>query len=155
MIDYTEDDNSRKSQSHSPCTCSFSKNASKEKSDFEIVLEGDDQPSDLEGDGYTDLFSEECNHLVKISISEENLIAIQDQKYEDIAKTRHVEEMNNVSAETYKEHEVLKSEFFDEVVDVSPRNCHVFSLHGFLEDQFDNMQGNLQLGQLSHGQPMI
>ena len=40
MIDYTEDDNSRKSQSCSPSTCSFSENASKEKSDFEIVVEG-------------------------------------------------------------------------------------------------------------------
>ena len=40
MIDYIEDDNSRKSQSCSPSTCSFSENASKEKSDFEIVVEG-------------------------------------------------------------------------------------------------------------------
>ena len=40
VIDYTEDDNSGKSQSCSPSTCSFSKNASKEKSDFEIVVEG-------------------------------------------------------------------------------------------------------------------
>ena len=37
--------------------------------------------------------------------------------------------MNDVSAEAYKEYEVLKSEILDEVVDVSPRNCHVFSLH--------------------------
>ena len=72
------------------------------------LLEGDDQPSDLEGDGCTDLFSEEWNQPVTISVSEENLIAIQDQKYEDIAKTRHAEEMNDVSAETYKEYEVLK-----------------------------------------------
>ena len=87
VIDYIEDDDSRKSQSCSPSTCLFSENASKEKSDFEFLvegrllhvdqihitpkdlheyiklsfLEGDDQPSDLEGDGYTDLFSEECN----------------------------------------------------------------------------------------------
>ena len=40
VIDYTEDDNSGKSQSCSPSTCSFSENASKEKSDFEIVVEG-------------------------------------------------------------------------------------------------------------------
>ena len=172
-----EDDNSRKYQSCSPCTCSFSKNASKEKSDFEIVvegglphvdqihitpkylheyiklylLEGDEQPSDLEGEGYTNLFFEECNQPITISVSEENLIAIQDQKYEDIAKTRHVEEMNNVYAETYKEHEVLKSEVLDEVVDVSPGNCHMFCLHGSFEDQFDSVQGNLQLGKLSHG----
>ena len=117
------------------------------------LLEGDDQPSDLEGDEYTDLFSKECNQPVTISISEENLIAIQDQKYEDIVKTRHVEEMNNVYAETLKEHEVLKSEVLDEVVDVSPRNCHMFSLHGSFEDRFDSVQGNLQLGRLSHGQP--
>ena len=40
VIDYTEDDNSGKYRSCSPCTCSFSENESKEKSDFEIVLEG-------------------------------------------------------------------------------------------------------------------
>ena len=82
MIDYTEDDNSGKYQSCSPSTCSFSENVIKEKSDFEIVVEGrplhvdqihispkdlhdymkislleeDDQPSDLKGDGCTDLF---------------------------------------------------------------------------------------------------
>ena len=82
MIDYTEDDNSGKSQSYSPSTCSFSENASEEKSYFEIVVEGrllhvdqiqispkylheyiklslleeDDQPSDLKGDGCTDFF---------------------------------------------------------------------------------------------------
>ena len=61
--------------------------------------------------------------------------------------------MNNVSAKTYKEHEVLKSEVLDEVVDVLPGNCHVFSLYGSFEDKFDSMQGNLQLGRLSHGQP--
>ena len=103
MIDYTEDDNSGKSQSYSASTCSFSENASEEKSDFEIVVEGiplhvdqihispkdlydymkislleeDDQPSDLKGDGCTNLFSEECNQPVTISISEENFIAIQ------------------------------------------------------------------------------
>ena len=48
----------------------------------------------------------------------------------------------------------MESESVNEVVDVSPRNFHVFSLHGSFEDQFDSMQGNLQLGQLSHGQPM-
>ena len=62
-----------------------------------------------------------------------------------------IDEMNDVSAEAYKEYEVLKSEILDEVVDVSPRNCHVFSLHGSCEDQFDSVQGNLQLGKLSHG----
>ena len=85
MIDYTEDDNSGKYQSCSPSTCSFSENASKEKSDFEIVVEGiplhvdqihispkdlhdymklslleeDYHPSDLKGDGCSDLISEE------------------------------------------------------------------------------------------------
>ena len=39
-------------------------------------------------------------------------------------------------------------------MDVSPRNCHMLSLHGSFEDQFDNMQGNLQLGQRSHGKQM-
>ena len=39
MIDYIEDDNYGKSQSCSPSTCSFSENASEEKSDFEIVVE--------------------------------------------------------------------------------------------------------------------
>ena len=61
-----------------------------------------------------------------------------------------IEEMNDFSAEAYKEYEVLKSEILDEVVDVSPGNCHVFSLHSSFEDQLDNVQGNLQLGQLSH-----
>ena len=82
MIDYTEDDNSGKSQSCSPSTCSFAEIASKNKSDFWIVVEGrpmhvdqiqispkdlhdymklslleeDDKPSDLKGDGCTDLF---------------------------------------------------------------------------------------------------
>ena len=55
-------------------------------------LEEDDQPSDLKGDGCTDLFSEECNQPVTISVSEENSIAIQDQKYENIVETRHVED---------------------------------------------------------------
>ena len=40
VIDYTEDDNSGKYQSCSPSTCSFSENASKEKLDFEIMVEG-------------------------------------------------------------------------------------------------------------------
>ena len=40
VIDYTEDDDSRKYQSCSPSTCSFSENESKEKSYFEIVVEG-------------------------------------------------------------------------------------------------------------------
>ena len=62
--------------------------------------------------------------------------------------------MNDVSAKAYKGYEVLKSESLDEVVDVSPGNCHVFSLHGSFEDQFDSVQGNLQLGQLSHGKIM-
>ena len=39
-------------------------------------------------------------------------------------------------------------------MDFSPRICHEFSLHGSFEDQFDSMQGNLQLGQLSHGKIM-
>ena len=63
--------------------------------------------------------------------------------------------MNDVSSKAYKEYEVLKSEILDEVVDVSPGNCQMFSLHGSFEDQFDNMQGNLQLGQPSHGKKMI
>ena len=54
-----------------------------------------------------------------------------------------IEEMNDVSTEAYKEYEVLKSEILDEVVDVSPGNCHVFSLHGSFEDQFDSVQENL------------
>ena len=39
-------------------------------------------------------------------------------------------------------------------MDVSPGNCHEFSLHGSFEDQFDSVQGNLQLGQLSYGKIM-
>ena len=56
------------------------------------LLEEDDQPDDLKGDGRTDLFSEECNQPVTISVSEENFIAIQDQKYENIVETEHVED---------------------------------------------------------------
>ena len=63
----------------------------------------------------------------------------------------HVEERTGISFEM---NEVVKSEILDEVVDVSPRNCHEFSLHISFEDQFDSMQGNLQLGQLSHGKIM-
>ena len=117
MIDYTEDDNSGKSQSCSPSTCSIFENASKVKSDFEIVVEGrplhvdqihispkylhdymkislleeDDHPSDLKGDGCTDLFFEECNQPITIYVSEENFIAIQDQKHENRVETKHVE----------------------------------------------------------------
>ena len=117
MIDYREDDNSEKSQSCDPSICSFSENASKEKSYFEIVVEGrplhvdqihispkylhdymkislleeDDQPSDLKGDGCTNLFSEECNQPVTIYVNEENIIAIQEQKYENKVETKHVE----------------------------------------------------------------
>ena len=32
------------------------------------LLEEDDQPSDLKGDGCTDLFSEECNHTVMLDV---------------------------------------------------------------------------------------
>ena len=56
------------------------------------LLEEDDQPSDLKGDGCTDLFSEECNQPITIYVSEENFIAIQDQKYENIVETEHVED---------------------------------------------------------------
>ena len=39
-------------------------------------------------------------------------------------------------------------------MDVSPKTCHEFSLHGSFEDQFDSVEGNLQLGQPSHGKKM-
>ena len=51
----------------------------------------DDQPSDLKGDGCTNLFSEECNQPVRISVSEENIIATQDQKDENKVDSKHVE----------------------------------------------------------------
>ena len=54
------------------------------------LLEEDDHPSDLKGDGCSDLISEECNQPITISVSEENFIAIQDQKYENRVETRHV-----------------------------------------------------------------
>ena len=54
----------------------------------------------------------------------------------------------------HEKNEVVKSEYLDEVVDVLPGNCHTFSLHSSFEDQFDSMQGNLQLGQHSHGKIM-
>ena len=37
------------------------------------------------------MFSEECNQSVTISVSEENFIAIQHQKYENRVKIEHVE----------------------------------------------------------------
>ena len=117
VIDYIENDNSGKYQFFGPLTCLFSEIASKEKSDFEkmvdeIPLHVDqiqispedlheyikpsllvqyDHPSDLKGDGCTNLFSEECNQPVTISVSEENLIAIQDQKDEKRVDSEHVE----------------------------------------------------------------
>ena len=66
----------------------------------------------------------------------------------------HVEEQSGISFETHENNEVVKSEILDEVVDVLPGNCHEFSLHSSFEDQFESMQGNLQLGQLSHGKIM-
>ena len=48
---------------------------------------------------------------------------------EEIYLLNPIEEMNDVSAESYKEYEFSKSEILDEFVDVSPRNYHVFSLH--------------------------
>ena len=62
---------------------------------------------------------------------------------EEIYLLDPIEEMNDVFAEAYKEYEVLKLEILDEVVDVSPGNCHVFPLHGSFEDQFDSVQWNL------------
>ena len=56
------------------------------------MIKEDDQPSDLKGDGCTDFFSEECNQPVAISVSDENFIAIQDQKYENIVEAEHVED---------------------------------------------------------------
>ena len=55
------------------------------------LLEEDDQPSDLKGDGCTDLFSEECNQPATISVSEKKFIAIQDQKFENRVESEHVE----------------------------------------------------------------
>ena len=117
VIDYIENDNSGKSQACSPATCLFSEIASKEKSDFEIMVEGrplhvdqiqispeylhdyikptllveDDQPSDLKGDGCTNFFYEECNQPVTIYVTGEILIAIQDQKDENRVDSKHVE----------------------------------------------------------------
>ena len=56
-----------------------------------------------------------------------------------------VEEQSDISFEMHEK---------DEVVDVSPGNCHEFSLHSSFEDQFDSVQGNLQLRQPSHGKQM-
>ena len=39
-------------------------------------------------------------------------------------------------------------------MDVLPKTCHKFSLHGSFEYQFDSVQGNLQLGKPSHGKQM-
>ena len=98
MIDYTKDDNFGKSQSCSPSTCSFSENASEEKSDFEIVVEGRplhvDQihisPKDLH-DYMNISLLEEDDQPITIFVSEENFIAIQDKKYENLVETEHVE----------------------------------------------------------------
>ena len=67
----------------------------------------------------------------------------------------HVEERSGISFEMHEKNEVIKSEILDEVVDVSPGNCYVFSLHGSFEYQFDSVQGNLQLRHPSHGKKMI
>ena len=49
------------------------------------------QPNDLKGDGCTNLFSKKCNHLITISFSEENIIAIQYQRDENEVDNKHVE----------------------------------------------------------------
>ena len=54
------------------------------------MLVEDDHPSDLKGDGCTNLFSKKWNQPVTISVSEENLIAIQYQKDENKVDGKHV-----------------------------------------------------------------
>ena len=55
------------------------------------LLVEDDQPSDLKENGCNDLLYEECSQPVTISVSEENIIAIQDQKDGNRVESKHLE----------------------------------------------------------------
>ena len=52
-------------------------------------------------------------------------------------------EKNDISAEAYKEGEVLNSEILNEMVDISFENSHESCFQSSFEDQFDSMQGEL------------
>ena len=55
----------------------------------------------------------------------------------------------------YKEDEVFNSEILNAEVDISFGNCHENSLHDSFQDQFDNVQGNVQFKHPSYSKQMI
>ena len=65
-----------------------------------------------------------------------------------------IEERNDVSAEAYKEYEVVKSEILNEFVEVLVEGCHEHSCQGYFEKQFDNLQRELLFEQSSHRKQM-
>ena len=52
---------------------------------------------------------------------------------------------------TYKEDEVFNAQVSIEEVGISFGNCHENSLHDSFQDQFDNLQGNVQFEHPSYG----
>ena len=63
----------------------------------------------------------------------------------------HVGENNDISAEAYKEGEVLNSKFLNEIMDTSFEIGHNSYFQGYFEDQFDSMLVELRFGKLSYG----
>ena len=53
------------------------------------------------------------------------------------------EEQNDNYFEMHGKNEVVKSEILNDVVDALVENCYENSLHGYFEDQFDSVQGNV------------
>ena len=62
-----------------------------------------------------------------------------------------VGEKDDVSAEAYKEGEVLNSKFLNEIMDILFEISHDSSFQSCFEDQFDSMLEELHFGQLSFG----
>ena len=66
----------------------------------------------------------------------------------------HVEEQSAISFEMHEKSDVVKSEILNEYVDVLVEDCHEHSCQGSFKKQFDNLQRELLLKQLSHGKQM-
>ena len=66
----------------------------------------------------------------------------------------HVEQCTSISFEMHEKNEVVKSKVLNEYVDVLVEDCHEHSCQGSFEKQFDNLQRELLLEQLSHGKQM-
>ena len=62
-----------------------------------------------------------------------------------------VGEKDDISAEAYKEGEVLNSEILNEMVDISFEISHDSSFQSSFGDQFDSMLEEFHFGQLSYG----